>query len=63
MKTVVIQWSSDVSFAERARIEQIVNAWEDFAYGQEVLEDAQYAICDILRELDIDYRLEDSEDI
>lgn len=60
-KTIVIQWTEDIPLVVRPFVEQLVNAWEDFAYGYDMTDDALSAICDILQELGIDYTIEESD--
>lgn len=60
-KTVVIQWTDDIPLIVRPFVEQLVNAWEDFAYGYDMTEEAIEAICDILQEFGIDYTIEESD--
>lgn len=57
MKTVVIIWEDDVDIRTKSAVEQIVNAWEDFAFGYDI--DASEEICAILDELDIKYTVEE----
>ena len=55
-----IVWS-DEGLSERARIEQLISAWQDFAYGYDLEDDANESICNILDELDINYTVEESD--
>jgi hypothetical protein len=57
--TIVIQWTEDIPLAVRPYVEQLINAWEDFAYGYDI--DATSEICEILKELGIEYTIEESD--
>ena len=60
-KTINILWTADVSIMTRSFVEQLINAWEDFAYGYDLTDEAIEAICQILDELDISYTVEESD--
>jgi chorismate mutase len=60
-RCINIKWDNGVNIICRAWVEQIISAWEDFAYGYD-LEDA--AIDDIVRildELGIEYEITEEE--
>lgn len=60
-KSINILWTADISAMTRAFVEQIINAWEDFAYGYDLTDEAVESICAILDELDISYTVEEND--
>lgn len=56
-----IKWT-DESIRFRCAVETIINAWEDFAYGYDVEEEAQERICETLDELGIEYSAEEADE-
>lgn len=60
-KTINIQWSEDIPLIVRPFVEQIINAWEDFAYSYDITDEAVTAMCDILNELGIEYNIEETD--
>ena len=55
--TVVIDWQDEPQEI-RPYVEQLVNAWEDFAYGY-MIDDAHEDITAALDDLDINYHIEE----
>ena len=58
-KTITIHWTDDIPLIVRPFVEQLINAWEDFAYGYDI--DPFNEICEILKELGIEYEIEEIE--
>lgn len=49
---------TDEPLRERSRIEQLVSAWLDFAFGYDIDNDRTVEdICQVLDDLDIDYEI------
>lgn len=61
-KTVVVDWTENDDLITRSRVEQLINAWQDFAYGYDVEDEANERITEVLEDCGIDYHLEDDED-
>lgn len=61
-KVINIKWHNE-SLQERSRIEQLISAWLDFAYGYNIDNDrAVEDICEILDDLDIEYEVTEEPD-
>ena len=60
-KRINIFCTADVNEMTRAWIEQLINAWTDFAYGYDIEDEAIERICELLDEFDISYSIEESD--
>ena len=60
-KSINIFWTADVNEMTRAWIEQLISAWQDFAYGYDTEDEAIERICEVLDELDISYSVEEND--
>ena len=55
-----IKWT-DENIRFKCAVETLISAWEDFAYGYDIEEEAQERICETLDELCIEYEVIDSD--
>lgn len=55
MKSINILWEPETPHPVRSAIESLINAFEDFAYGYDVYEEALEAIIQVLDDHDINW--------